>query len=32
LREECELKILENRLLRKEIGPNKKEVKGDWIK
>jgi hypothetical protein len=31
-REERELRILENRLLRKELGPNKKEVKGNWMK
>jgi hypothetical protein len=30
LREECRLKVLENRVLRRIFGPKRDEVKGEW--
>jgi len=30
LREECRLRVCENRLLRKIFGPKKDEITGDW--
>jgi hypothetical protein len=32
LREECRLRVLENRVLRKIFGPERKEVTGMWRK
>jgi hypothetical protein len=30
LREECRLRVLENRVLRRIFGPKRDEVKGEW--
>ena len=30
LREECRLKVFENRVLRKKFGPKRDEVTGEW--
>jgi hypothetical protein len=30
LREECRLKVFENRVLRKKFGPKRDEVRGEW--
>jgi hypothetical protein len=32
LREECELKVFENRVLRRIFGPRRDEVTGEWRK
>jgi hypothetical protein len=32
LREECRLKVFENRVLRRVFGPKRDEVKGEWRK
>ena len=32
LREECRLRVFENRGLRRLFGPKRDEVKGEWIK
>jgi hypothetical protein len=32
LREECRLKLFENRVLRRIFGPERDEVKGEWRK
>ena len=32
LREECSLRMFENRLLRRIFGPKRDEVKGEWRK
>jgi hypothetical protein len=32
LREECRLRVFENRVLRRIFGPKRDEVRGDWIK
>jgi hypothetical protein len=32
LREECRLRVFENRVLRKVFGPKREEVTGDWRK
>jgi hypothetical protein len=30
LREECRLRVFENRVLRRILGPKKDEVRGEW--
>jgi hypothetical protein len=30
--EEHRLRVLENRVLRKKVGPKREEVKGDWTR
>ena len=32
LREECRLRVFENRVLRRVFGPNRDEVTGEWRK
>jgi hypothetical protein len=32
LREECRLRVFENRVLRRIFGPKRTEVTGEWIK
>jgi len=32
LREECRLRLFENRVLRRIIGPRRNEVTGEWMK
>jgi len=32
LREECRLRVFENRVLRRVFGPNREEVTGEWRK
>jgi hypothetical protein len=32
MREECRLRVFENRLLRKTFGPKRDEVTGEWRK
>jgi hypothetical protein len=32
LREECRLRVLENRVLRRIFGPKRDEVTGEWRK
>jgi hypothetical protein len=32
LREECKLRVFENRVLRRIFGPKKDEVTGEWIR
>jgi hypothetical protein len=32
LREECRLRVFENRVLRKIFGPNRDKVTGEWRK
>jgi hypothetical protein len=32
LREECRLRVFENRVLRRIFGPKRDVVRGDWIK
>jgi len=32
MREECRLRVLENRLLRRIFGPKRDEVTGEWRK
>jgi hypothetical protein len=32
IREECRLKVLKNRVLRRIFGPKREEVTGEWSK